>query len=190
MPLLPRHLFFLGQSFAWLELRERVIRLQTVNGEVGLAQELKLSPTDLAVYSATLLYDQSALLVSRPCTASKLNNDNRGITKYKVTKGSLSYPETSVKLLSVRGVISNIDRVCTSMACEGHRSTRLNNKSSQLAQTTFFFWIRLLILIGELLELKNIKEDTVEKCVGRKFAVSEPEVTENGNSNDRLWQVS
>lgn len=47
-----------------------------------------------------------------------------------------------------------------------------------------------MILIGELLVLKNIKEEKVEKCVGRKFAVSEPEVTENGNSNARLWQVS
>ena len=47
-----------------------------------------------------------------------------------------------------------------------------------------------MTLIGELLVLKNIKEEKVEKCVGRKFAVSEPEATENGNSNDRLWQVS
>lgn len=53
MPLLARNLFSLGQSFAWLELRENVIRLQTANGEVGLAQELRLSPTELAVFYST-----------------------------------------------------------------------------------------------------------------------------------------
>ena len=59
-----------------------------------------------------------------------------------------------------------------------------------LPKQLFFFWIRLLTLIGEILVLKNIKEEKVEKYVGRKFAVSEPEATENGNSNDRLWPVS
>lgn len=52
MPLLLRNLFSLGKSFAWLGLRESVIRLQTAN-EVGLAQELRLLPTDLAVFNST-----------------------------------------------------------------------------------------------------------------------------------------